>query len=310
MSMGIERPQAEPASSQTVTFEAIMPAAMAVRAEDSGIRRAGLDPLAVFVLSLLGGAFVAFGAIFATTVSAGTFASTDASGLVSSAGLPYGIVRLLVGLAFCVGILMVIIAGAELFTGNNLVVMAWANGKVTTRALMLNWVLSFTGNALGAILTAALTFTTAQYTFGGGAVGLVALNTANAKAALAFGPAFTLGIMCNALVCLAVWMCFSARTNIDRVVTAVPPIAAFAAAGFEHCIANCYFFPIALFIKAGAPDSFWNAIHKTATDFPELTWSSFVGNMVPVTAGNIVGGSLMVAAVYWFVYLRKQPTDV
>lgn len=304
-----EQPATDPAPPQTVTFEAIMPAAMAVRAEDSGIRRAGLDPLAVFVLSLLGGAFVAFGAIFATTVSAGTFTSTDAAGLVSSAGLPYGIVRLLVGLAFCVGILMVIIAGAELFTGNNLVVMAWANGKVNTRAVLLNWVLSFTGNALGAILTAALAFMTTQYTFGGGAVGLVALNTASAKAALSFGSAFTLGIMCNALVCLAVWMCFSARTNIDRVVTAVPPVAAFAAAGFEHCIANAYFFPIALFIKAGAPDSFWKAVHKTPADFPDLTWANFVGNMIPVTAGNIVGGSLMVAAVYWFVYLRKRPTD-
>jgi formate transporter len=309
--MAGELPQIEPASPQTVTFEAIMPAAMAVRAEDSGIRRAALDPMAVFVLSLLGGAFVAFGAIFATTVSAGTYTSSDAAGLLqSSATLPYGVVRLLVGLAFCVGILMVIIAGAELFTGNNLVVMAWANGKVGTRALLLNWVLSFTGNALGAILTAALAFLTTQYTFGGGAVGLVALNTANAKAALSFGPAFTLGIMCNALVCLAVWMCFSARTNIDRVVTAVPPVAAFAAAGFEHCIANAYFIPLGLFIKAGAPDSFWKAVRKTADDFPDLTWANFIGNMIPVTAGNIVGGSLMVAAVYWFVYLRQRPTPV
>jgi formate transporter len=306
--MATELPQIEPASPQTVTFEAIMPAAMAVRAEDSGIRRAALDPLAVLVLSILGGAFVAFGAIFATTVSAGTFTSSDAAGLVqSTATLPYGVVRLLVGLAFCVGILMVIIAGAELFTGNNLVVMAWASGKVGTSALLLNWVLSFTGNALGAILTAALAFVTTQYTFGGGSIGLVALNTAHAKAALPFWPAFTLGIMCNALVCLAVWMCFSARTNIDRVVTAVPPIAAFAAAGFEHCIANAYFIPLGLFIRAGAPDSFWKAINKTAADFPELTWVNFVGNMIPVTAGNIVGGSLMVAAVYWFVYLRKPP---
>jgi formate/nitrite transporter len=206
---------------------------------------------------------------------------------------------------------MVIIAGAELFTGNNIIVMAWASGKVKTRALLLNWVLSFAGNFAGAILTAALMFYTTQYTFGDGAVGLVALNTANTKATLAFIPALTLGIMCNVLVCLAVWMCFSARTNIDRVVTAVPPIAAFAAAGFEHCIANIYFIPMGLFIKAGAPDSFWTAIGKSASEFSGLTWSNFLlGNLLPVTIGNIIGGSIMIAAVYWFVYLRKSSSKI
>jgi formate/nitrite transporter FocA (FNT family) len=189
----------------TVTFEAVMPAAMAVLAEESGIKRASLDPMASFVLSVLAGAFVAFGAIFATTVLAGTMTTFTADGtLASSAVLPYGIGRLLAGLAFCVGIIAVIIAGAELFTGNNLIVMAWASGKVTTSALMFNWVLVLTGNCAGAVLTAGLMFLTTQYTFGGGAVGLVALNTANAKAALPLVPAFTLGIMCNALVCLAV----------------------------------------------------------------------------------------------------------
>jgi formate/nitrite transporter len=290
-----------------VTFEAVMPAAMAVLAEEGGIKRASLDPMVSFVLSVLAGAFVAFGAIFATTVLAGTMTTFTADGtLASSAVLPYGIGRLLAGLAFCVGIIAVIIAGAELFTGNNLIVMAWASGKVTTSALMFNWVLVFTGNCVGAILTAGLMFLTTQYTFGGGAVGLVALNTANAKAALPLVPAFTLGIMCNALVCLAVWMCYSARTNVDRVLTAVPPVAAFAAAGFEHCIANVYFIPMGLFIKAGAPDSFWKSVNRTAADFPDLTWSNFICNLVPVTAGNILGGSLMVAAAYWFVYLRKR----
>jgi formate/nitrite transporter len=293
-----------------VTFEAVMPAAMAVLAEESGIKRASLDPMVSLVLSVLAGAFVAFGAIFATTVLAGTTTTFTADGtLASSAVLPYGIGRLLAGLAFCVGIIAVIIAGAELFTGNNLIVMAWASGKVTTSALMFNWVLVLTGNCVGAILTAGLMFLTTQYTFGGGAVGLVALNTANAKAALPLMPAFTLGIMCNALVCLAVWMCYSARTNVDRVLTAVPPVAAFAAAGFEHCIANVYFIPMGLFIKAGAPDSFWKSVNRTAADFPDLTWSNFICNLVPVTAGNILGGSLMVAAAYWFVYLRKRTDE-
>ncbi len=279
-----------------VTFDAIMPASMAVRAEQSGIKRAATDPVTIFVLSILAGAFISFGAVFATTVTAGT-------------GLPYGIGRLLTGLVFSAGLVMVIIAGAELFTGNNLIVMAWASGKVKTRALLLNWVLSFTGNFVGAIATAILVFYSTQYTFGDGAVGLVALNIASAKTSLDFIPALILGILCNALVCLAVWMLYSARTNIDRIMTAIPPVAIFAAAGFEHCIANIYFIPMGLFIRAGAPDSFWTAIGKTAADYPGLTWSNFFANLFPVTIGNIIGGSLMVAAVYWFVYLRdtKKP---
>jgi formate/nitrite transporter len=285
-------PSDEVAAPQVVTFDAIMPASMAMRAEENGVKRAATDPLTVFVLSILAGAFISFGAVFATTVSAGT-------------GLSYGVGRLLTGLVFSAGLVMVIIAGAELFTGNNIIVMAWASGKVKTRALLLNWFLSFTGNFIGAIATAVLVFYSTQYTFGDGAVGLSALNIASAKTSLNFIPALILGILCNALVCLAVWMLFSARTNIDRIVTAIPPVAIFAAAGFEHSIANIYFIPMGLFIKDGAPGSFWNSIRKTAADFPELTWSNFLANLLPVTLGNIIGGSLMVAAVYWFVYLRK-----
>lgn len=282
----------EEVAPQVITFDAIMPPSMAVRAEQSGVKRAATDPVTVLVLSVLAGAFISFGAVFATTVTAGI-------------GLPYGVGRLLTGVVFSAGLVMVIIAGAELFTGNAIIVMAWASGKVKTRALLLNWVLSFTGNFVGAIATAVLLFYSTQYTFGDGAVGLVALNIASAKTSLGFIPALILGILCNALVCLAVWMLFSARTNIDRIATAIPPIAIFAAAGFEHCIANIYFIPMGLFIKAGAPDSFWAAIGKAAGDFPGLTWSNFFANLFPVTIGNIIGGSLMVAAVYWFVYLRK-----
>jgi formate transporter len=279
---------------QLVTFDAILPSAMAARAENIGVQKASIDVLTLLVMSVLAGAFISFGAIFATTVSAGS-------------GLPYGVVRLLTGLTFSLGLILVVVGGAELFTGNNMIVMAWANRKVTTRQLLINWIVAFSGNFIGAILTAALMFYTRQYTFGGGSVGLVALSTAETKAGLEFVPAFALGVMCNVLVCLAVWMCYGARTTVDRVVTVVPPIAAFAAAGFEHCIANIYFIPLGLFIKAGAADPFWASIGKTAADFPSLTWHNFlIGNLVPVTLGNIIGGSVMVAAVYWFVYLRKR----
>ena len=278
---------------QSVSIDTILPADMALRAEQSGVRRASADSLTVLVLSAMGGAFIAFGAIFATTVSAG------------SSALPYGLAKLLSGIVFALGFVMVVVAGAELFTGNNLIVMAWASGKVRTRSLLLNWLITFTGNCFGAVATAALMLFTTQYTFGAGAVGLAALTTANSKAALAFAPALALGIMCNALVCLASWMCYSARTAVDRVAIIVLPIAAFVTAGFEHSIANAYFIPMGLFIKATAPDSFWTSIGKTGADFPALTWAGCLGNLVPVAIGNIIGGSLLVAAVYWFVYLRK-----
>ena len=305
-----DAPPPEATAPQAVTIDTIVPSEMARRAEQTGVRRASMDVLSIFVLSLLAGAFISFGAIFATTVTAGSISIGPAGdGAAMTAALPYGISRLLTGLVFSVGLIMVVVGGAELFTGNTLLIMAWASRKVTTRAVLLNWLVAFTGNCIGTIGTAALVFLSTQYTFGNGAVGLVALNTANSKAALAFVPALTLGILCNALVCVAVWMCFSARTTIDRVVTVVPPIAAFAAAGFEHSIANAYFLPIGLFIKSGAPDSFWASIGKTAADFPALTWSNFlIGNMLPVTIGNIIGGSLMVGAVYWFVYLRTART--
>jgi formate transporter len=281
---------------------------MAVRAEESGVKKATADGLTVLILAVLGGAFISFGAIFATTVSAGSISVAAADGATAfSAGLPYGVVKLLSGVAFSLGLILIVVAGAELFTGNNLVVIAWASGKVTTLGLWRNWMIVFAGNFVGAFGTAVIMFMTTQYTFGGGSIGLAALNLANGKAHHGFVAALALGIMCNAMVCLSSWMCYGARTSTDRILTIIPPIAAFVAAGFEHCIANMYFFPIALFIKAGAPDSFWTAIGKTAADFPDLTWGNFfVANLIPVTIGNIIGGSVMVAAVYWFVYLRNR----
>jgi formate transporter len=294
-------------SPQLVTLDPILPPAMAALAEETGVKRAATDPLTMFILSVLAGAFISFGALFATTVSAGSIAITSADGATAlSAGLPYGVVRLLTGLVFSVGLILVVVGGAELFTSNNLIVMAWASGKVKTHHVLGIWTIVFTGNFVGAFVTAVLMFYTTQYTFGGGSVGYAALSTAHAKASLTFVPALTLGIMCNALVCLAVWMSYSARTTVDKVLAIVPPITAFVAAGFEHSIANIYFIPMGLLIKAGAPESFWTSIGKSPADFPALTWDNFlIGNLVPVTIGNIIGGSVLVGAVYWFVYLRK-----
>jgi formate/nitrite transporter len=215
---------------------------------------------------------------------------------------------LLAGLTFSLGLVLVVAGGAELFTGNNLIVMAWASRKINALQLLRNWAIVYAGNFVGAVGTAVLVYLSGQYGFGSGAVGAAALATANAKTDLGFGQAVVLGILCNGLVCLAVWLSYGARSTADKVLAVVPPIAAFVAAGFEHSVANMYFIPLGLFIKTGAHDSFWTAIGKTARDYPQLTWDRFfISNLLPVTVGNIIGGAVLVAAVYWFVYLRRTP---
>ena len=154
--------------------------------------------------------------------------------------------------------------------------------------------------------TAFVMFLSKQYTFGSGAVGLAAFNIGETKTALGFVQAIALGTMCNALVCLAVWPCYSARSTTDKILSIIPPIAAFMAAGFEHSVANMYFIPLALFTKYWGERAFFEAIGKTAADFPHLTWGNFlVANLLPVTIGNIIAGAVSVGLVYWFIYLRK-----
>jgi formate transporter len=285
-------------STERPHFDALLPPEMAAQAEQVGVRKARLDVMSLFALAFLAGAFISLGAIFATTVSAGT------------GDLPFGLVRLLAGLAFSLGLILVIIGGAELFTGNALIVMAWAGGKVSSRLVLRNWSIVYVGNLAGALATAGVMFVSGQYTFGNGSVGSAALAIGNAKAGLEFVPAIALGMMCNALVCLAVWLTYSARTTADRILAIVPPIAAFVAAGFEHSVANMYFIPEALAIRSLAPDGFWSAIGRRPADFPNLTVGGFVANLVPVTIGNVIGGAVMVGIVYWFVYLRRpQPSE-
>jgi formate transporter FocA len=280
------------------TLDALLPADMAKKAENIGVTKANTGPLRTFALAVLAGAFIAMGAVFMTTVTAG------ASGV-----LAYGVTRILGGLAFCLGLILVVVAGAELFTGNNLIVMAWAGRKVSTGKLLRNWFIVYVGNFVGSVVTAYGMFLSSQYMFGKGAVGLNALTIANAKVGHDFIPALVLGVFCNALVCLAVWLCMSARTTVDKIMAIIFPISAFVAAGFEHSIANMYFIPVALFIKNGAPEEFWTTIGQTPADFSAITWGNFfVANLLPVTIGNIIGGALMVGLVYWFIYLRPSWT--
>lgn len=283
--------------SEQISFDALLPPAMAAKAEDLGVKKAALPAINMFVLAVLAGAFIGIGAIFATTVAAG------------GAALPYGVNRLLTGLVFTVGLILVVVGGAELFTGNTLITIAFASKKVTVMQLVRNWTIVYIGNFVGSILTAYIVFLGKQYSFGNGAIGLAALNIGEAKTALTFVQAVALGIMCNALVCMAVWMCYSARSTTDKILAIIPPIATFVAAGFEHSIANMYFIPLALFVKGGGDATFFEAIGRTAGSFTHLTWGNFfIANLLPVTIGNIIGGGLMVGLIYWFVYLRKAIT--
>ena len=274
------------------SIDALLPAEMAHRAETLGIKKAEMNLTTMFILAVLAGAFIALGGMLATIAVAG------------GSTLPYSINRLLAGLTFCLGLILVVIGGAELFTGNNLVVIAWAGGKVSTRALLRNWLVVYAGNFVGAISTAFLMYLTRQYTFNNGAVGTAALSLAQHKVNLDFVQATVLGMMCNALVCLAVWLTYSARTTTDKIAAIIFPITAFVAAGFEHSIANMYFLPLALFIK-GLDSDF---ARNTNLDLSRLSWDKFIiNNLLPVTIGNIIGGGIMVAAVYWFIYLRPIP---
>ena len=275
-------------------IDALLPPEMALACEAAGAAKAGRDALALMILGLLAGAFIALGAIFMIVV------------LTGAGELPWGVARLLAGLVFSLGLILVIVGGAELFTGDSLMIVACASRRITLGALLRAWSLVYVGNIAGAVSTAALVFLAGQHGFGGGAVGKTALAVASAKAALPTIQLFFLAVLCNVLVCLAVWMSFGARSTTDKVMVIVPPIAAFVAAGFEHSIANLYLLPYGLAIKAWAGSEFWAVIGQSAAAYPELTAGRTLHNIVVATIGNLVGGSLMVGAVYWFVYLRRR----
>ena len=275
-------------------IDALLPLEMALACEAAGAAKAGRDAPALLILGLLAGAFIALGAIFMTVV------------LTGSGDLPWGVARLLAGLVFSLGLILVIVGGAELFTGDSLMVVACASRRITLSALLRAWSLVYVGNIAGAVGTAALVFLAGHHEFGGGAVGTTALAVASAKAAMPTIQLFFLAVLCNVLVCLAVWMSFGARSATDKVMVIVPPIAAFVAAGFEHSIANLYLLPYGLAIKAWAGPEFWTAIGQAAADYPQLSVGGALHNIVVATIGNLVGGSGMVGAVYWFVYLRTR----
>jgi formate/nitrite transporter len=230
----------------------------------------------------MAGGFIGLGALYFTVVA-------------SDAGLSFAASRLLGGLAFSLGLILVVVAGAELFTGNNLQVMAWAGRRITTVELLRNWIIIYLANFVGALGLVLLVLWSEHWRMNGDAVGITAVKIAAAKASLPFWEAFFKGILCNILVCLAVWLALAGRSVVDKIFAIVFPISAFVAAGFEHSIANMYFIPLGILVQE----------HLSASGLPAVNWTGLISNLIPVTLGNIAGGGGMVAAVYYLVYCRN-----
>ena len=263
-------------------FDAYSPKEIAERVETVGATKARLPLPTLLTLGVLAGGFIGLGALYFTLVT-------------SDANLGFAARQLLGGVAFSLGLVLVVVAGAELFTGNNLLVMAWASKRITTGELARNWSAVYLANLLGALGLVALVYLSDHWRMNGDAVGANAVKIAVTKAMLPFWEAFFKGVLCNVLVCLAVWLALAGRSVSDKILAIIFPISAFVAAGFEHSVANMYFIPLGILVK--------DRIAVRGSE--HLSWSGFFANLLPVTLGNIIGGGIMVALVYYLVYRRR-----
>ena len=271
-----------PATPPPLGIDLYSPAEIADRVEAAGVTKAHLPLAKLAMLGLLAGAFIGLGAMYYTIVAA------DHSLSLAPA-------RLLGGLAFSLGLVLVVIAGAELFTGNNLIVMAWADGKVTTPEILRNWIVALVANGIGAAGLAWLVWMSGHPGLGKGAVAAQTMAIAAAKTSLPFAEAFFRGVLCNLLVCMAVWLAMAGRSVTDKVLAVVFPISAFVAAGFEHSIANFYFIALAMLLaSSGTP------VPAGAS----IDLAGMAANLVPVTLGNLVGGAVLVAGFYWIIWRK------
>ena len=265
-------------------FNAYGPAEIQEAIETVGVKKANMPFLPSFMLAVIAGGSIGFGALYYTIVA-------------SDADLSFATIRVVGGLVFSLGLALVLVGGAELFTGNNLIVMAWASGKVSTREMLRNWVIVYCGNLVGSLGLVVLVLLSHHLDMNGGRIGLSILNTAVAKISPDMVTLFFKGILCNVLVCLAVWLAYAGRSVTDKIIGLILPISAFVAAGFEHCIANMYFLPLAWLLTATGkvPAGF---------DASLITMPGIIHNLVPVTLGNIVGGAGLVGFVYWTIYRK------
>jgi formate/nitrite transporter len=272
----------EPPSPPLFNLNAYSPAEIKEAVEKVGVKKANLPLQASFMLAVVAGGGIGLGALYYTIV-------------VSDAELSFAVARVLGGLTFSLGLALVLVGGAELFTGNNLIVMAWASRKVSTWDMLRNWTIVWFGNLIGALGLVCLVFFSHHLDMNGGRIGLSVANTAVAKIQPDVFTLFIKGILCNLLVCMAVWLAYAGRSVTDKIVALILPVSAFIAAGFEHCVANMYFLPLAwLEARTG----------KLPSDFDAsaITLAGIIHNLVPVTLGNIVGGAGLVGAAYWLIY--------
>lgn len=276
---------------ESFSVDAYSPKQIAYRVQQVGVTKATAAPLQIFALALLAGAFIALGAAFFTVV---TF---------DSGGVAAGLLRLIGGLVFCLGLILVVIAGAELFTGNNLIVMAYVDGHVSLSQLLGNWGLVYVGNFIGAIGMLMMIYLSGHWQLADGALLDKVISIAHGKVTLDWHEAFFRGVLCNVLVCLALWLCFAGRSVIDKVIAILFPITAFVALGFEHSVANMYFIPAGM-LASSDPE----LMALASMTMPEqISMTEFLwNNLIPVTLGNMLGGGLFVGLVYWFIYLHTN----
>jgi formate/nitrite transporter len=264
-------------SSDYIFPEAYQPAQIAEKTAQTGVAKAKGEALTLLVLAVLAGAYISLGALFYTVVISG---GESVTGLVRFAG----------GLCFSLGLIMVVVGGAELFTGNNLMAMAWASRLITTRAVIRNWAWVYAGNVLGCMCTVGLVYLAGSGSLLNGEVQQTLIKIMESKAGLSITEAIARGILCNTLVCMAVWLAMAGRSVTDKILAILFPISGFVAMGFEHSIANWFFLPLGMLCADNPSIYLWSSAHN-------LLW---------VTLGNIIGGTLLVSAVYWTAYLRKK----
>jgi len=276
------------AGTEQIKVDLFSPQEIAARVSEAGEHKTHLTLLRLCLLSVLAGAYIAFGAVF------------SAVSITGMGGVwPYGFMKVIAGLTFSLGLILVVLSGAELFTGNSLMIISWMHRKITLSQLLRNWVIVYLGNFVGSLTIAILVLLGKLYTFSSGELGKTMLTLAITKTQYSFIQALVLGVLCNILVCLAVWMASSSRTTGGKVLAIVFPIAAFIAAGFEHSVANMYIIPVALLMKAFDPVF----AASLGLDLSALTWSNFfLRNLLPVTLGNILGGAGFVGLFYALIF--------
>ncbi|CAG9296592.1 formate transporter FocA [Celerinatantimonas diazotrophica] len=277
---------------QQLSGEAISPAEMTAQAKSYGHKKIVKDPNSSFLLAIAAGMFIALAFVFYTTVTTGS----GNSGLAHLAG----------GIVFSMGLILVVLCGTELFTSTVLSLISRVNNEVSTTALLNCWVRVYFGNMVGSLFIVLLIMGSGTYLGSQGQWGLSALHLAEHKIHHTFIQAFTLGVLCNMMVCLAVWLTFATRNPLAKAMLMILPVAMFVASGFEHCVANMFMIPMGISIHYFADASFWQAIGIPSQHFADLTISNFIiNNLIPVTLGNIVGGAVIIGLGFWTIFKSK-----